>query len=152
MEEMKARNRLNPVQASTSKQVEEEDDDDDEDDIGPRIPDNQDNDDDEDDEEEAIGPSIDFNEKEDVTKNYKPLKSEIKRVKCLNRFKDVNKLLPISHEATMIHGSKTVTSVTIDPNGNRLATGGYDYEVKLWDFSGMDSSMKSYRSFEPFER
>lgn len=67
-------------------------------------------------------------------------------------FKDINELLPISHEATLNHGSKTVTSVTIDANGNRLATGGYDYEVKLWDFAGMDSSMRWFRSFEPFEK
>ncbi len=59
--------------------------------------------------------------------------------------------MPISHEAILNHGTKTVSSITIDSNGGRLATGGYDYEVKLWDFGGMDSSLKSFRTTQPCE-
>ena len=41
--------------------------------------------------------------------------------------------------------------MTIDANGGRLATGGYDYDVKLWYFTGMDSSLKSFRTLQPCE-
>ena len=60
-------------------------------------------------------------------------------------------MLPLSHEATLTHGDKTVSSVSVDSNGSRLATGGYDFDVKLWDFTGMDSSMRYFRSFQPCE-
>ena len=59
--------------------------------------------------------------------------------------------MPISHEATLTHGDKTLSAVTVDSNGSRLATGGYDFDVKLWDFTGMDSSMRYFRSFQPCE-
>jgi hypothetical protein len=26
--------------------------------------------------------------------------------------------------------------MTLDSNGSRMATGGYDFDVKLWDFAG----------------
>lgn len=147
MQELKARNRLNPDAESSSDMPkksnyqEEESDDDDDDDgqIGPIPPplahddDEEEEAEDDDDDDDLIGPSVDFLEP-NVADN------------------EINRLLPISHEATLVHGTKTVTTVTIDPNGNRLATGGYDYEVKLWDFAGMDASMRSFRTFEPFEK
>jgi len=37
----------------------------------------------------------------------------------------------------------------VDPSGARVCTGGYDYECKLWDFGGMNSSFKPFRSWEP---
>eukprot|EP00123_Amoebidium_parasiticum_P010792 comp20325_c0_seq2/m.25574 comp20325_c0_seq2/g.25574 ORF comp20325_c0_seq2/g.25574 comp20325_c0_seq2/m.25574 type:complete len:469 (-) comp20325_c0_seq2:356-1762(-) len=49
----------------------------------------------------------------------------------------------------MKHGHKTVSSVSFDPSGSRLVTGSYDYEVKMWDFNGMDHNMRSFRSLEP---
>ena len=45
-----------------------------------------------------------------------------------------------------------VSAVALDPSGSRLVTGGYDYEVKFWDFAAMDPSLNSFRSFQPFER
>ena len=45
-----------------------------------------------------------------------------------------------------------VSAVALDPSGSRLVTGGYDYEVKFWDFAAMDPSLNSFRSFTPFER
>lgn len=42
--------------------------------------------------------------------------------------------------------------MTCDPNGARLATGGIDFDVKLWDFAGMDSSLRNFRTFQPCER
>lgn len=37
----------------------------------------------------------------------------------------------------------------MDPSGSRIATGGYDYDAKLWDFGGMDSRLKPFKSWEP---
>ncbi len=68
-----------------------------------------------------------------------------------NKKEDINSLLPISHEAVLKHGTKSVSAVTIDNNGARLATGGYDYDVKLWDFGTMDSNLRYFRSFQPCE-
>ncbi|KAI2800892.1 WD repeat-containing protein 70 [Blomia tropicalis] len=36
-----------------------------------------------------------------------------------------------------------------DPNGARLVTGAIDYEVKYWDFQGMDSTLQSFRTIRP---
>ena len=44
-----------------------------------------------------------------------------------------------------------VSALSLDPSGSRLATGSYDNYVKLWDFNGMDMSLKSFRTFEPEE-
>jgi len=32
-----------------------------------------------------------------------------------------------------------------------MATGSHDYNVRLWDFSGMNRNMNSFRIFEPLE-
>lgn len=56
---------------------------------------------------------------------------------------------PISHEVTLNHGTKPVSALGLDPSGARLITGGYDYEVQLWDFGGMDSTLKSFRTIRP---
>jgi len=61
---------------------------------------------------------------------------------------DVYKL-PTTHELVLAHGSKTVSAIAVDPSGARLVSGGLDYEVKYWDFQGMDLSRDSFRSFYP---
>ncbi|XP_067834812.1 WD repeat-containing protein 70 isoform X2 [Heptranchias perlo] len=61
------------------------------------------------------------------------------------------KRIPDSHEITLIHSKKTVSALGLDPSGARLVTGGYDYEVKLWDFAGMDASLQAFRSLQPCE-
>ena len=48
-------------------------------------------------------------------------------------------------------GQRAVTSMAIDPSGARLAAGGLDFEVKFWDFAGMDSGMNSFRTIKPCE-
>ena len=40
----------------------------------------------------------------------------------------------------------------LDPSGARLVTGGYDYDVKFWDFAGMDASLRHFRQIRPCER
>ncbi|KAG0145157.1 hypothetical protein CROQUDRAFT_46155 [Cronartium quercuum f. sp. fusiforme G11] len=59
--------------------------------------------------------------------------------------------LPISHEVLMQDHTKTVSSLSLDPSGARLVSGSYDYTCKLWDFGGMNSSFKPFRSWEPRE-
>uniref|UniRef100_A0A8D9EI41 Gastrulation defective protein 1 homolog n=1 Tax=Cacopsylla melanoneura TaxID=428564 RepID=A0A8D9EI41_9HEMI len=58
-------------------------------------------------------------------------------------------VVPLSKDITFRHGSKAVTGLAIDPAGARLASGAVDYEVKFWDFAGMDSSFHSFRSLYP---
>ncbi|KAI9012505.1 WD40-repeat-containing domain protein [Phycomyces nitens] len=58
-------------------------------------------------------------------------------------------VLPITHEIRLRDHQRTVSALTLDPSGSRLITGGYDYEVKFWDFSGMDKSFRPFRTLEP---
>lgn len=46
---------------------------------------------------------------------------------------------------------QAVTALAVDPPGARVITGGYDYDVKLWDFGGMQADFRPFRSFEPYE-
>ncbi|XP_060546688.1 WD repeat-containing protein 70 isoform X1 [Pantherophis guttatus] len=64
---------------------------------------------------------------------------------------DPVKKIPDSHEITLHHGTKTVSALGLDPSGARLITGGYDYDVKFWDFAGMDASLQAFRSLQPCE-
>eukprot|EP01135_Chromosphaera_perkinsii_P010825 Nk52_evm20s2241 gene=Nk52_evmTU20s2241 len=59
--------------------------------------------------------------------------------------------LPVTDEIALVHGSKTVSCLSLDPSGNRLASGGYDNKIKLWDFQGMDMGLRAFRMFEPTE-
>ena len=59
--------------------------------------------------------------------------------------------VPCSHEAIMKGHSRAVSALTLDPAGARLISGGYDCTVRLWDFNGMDASLKSFREFTPWE-
>ncbi|CAH2296464.1 WD repeat-containing 70 isoform X1 [Pelobates cultripes] len=61
------------------------------------------------------------------------------------------KRIPDSHEITLQHGTKTVSALGLDPSGARLVTGGYDYDVRFWDFAGMDASLQAFRSLQPCE-
>ncbi|GJJ70250.1 hypothetical protein EMPS_02599 [Entomortierella parvispora] len=58
-------------------------------------------------------------------------------------------VLPISHEIVLNEHSKTVSAMALDPAGTRLVTGGYDFNVCFWDFAGMDTRFKPFRSMEP---
>uniref|UniRef100_A0A671L7G7 WD repeat-containing protein 70 n=1 Tax=Sinocyclocheilus anshuiensis TaxID=1608454 RepID=A0A671L7G7_9TELE len=61
------------------------------------------------------------------------------------------KKIPDTHEITLQHGSKSVSALALDPSGARLVTGGYDYDVKFWDFAGMDAALHAFRSLQPCE-
>lgn len=57
--------------------------------------------------------------------------------------------LPTSHELILEHGTKTVSALAVDSSGTRLVSGGLDYDVRYWDFQGMDQSKEAFRSFCP---
>eukprot|EP00953_Heterococcus_sp_UTEX-ZZ885_P004891 3120-Heterococcus_DN1.PRE.1 len=59
--------------------------------------------------------------------------------------------LPVSHEAALKGHSKAVIALSVDPGGGRVASGGSDYKVKLYDFGGMDKHHRSFREFEAEE-
>ncbi|XP_056287990.1 WD repeat-containing protein 70 isoform X2 [Pseudoliparis swirei] len=61
------------------------------------------------------------------------------------------KKIPDTHEITLQHGTKTVSALALDPSGARLVTGGYDYDVRFWDFAGMDQGVQAFRSLQPCE-
>jgi len=44
--------------------------------------------------------------------------------------------------------SKAVSCISIEPAGNRLITGSYDYGIKIYDFGGMDSRHKAFRAMD----
>ncbi|KAG0269026.1 hypothetical protein BGZ95_002222 [Linnemannia exigua] len=58
-------------------------------------------------------------------------------------------VIPISHEITLNEHSKTISAMALDPAGARLVTGGYDFNVCFWDFAGMDTRFRPFRSMEP---
>uniref|UniRef100_A0A3Q3WIY2 WD repeat-containing protein 70 n=1 Tax=Mola mola TaxID=94237 RepID=A0A3Q3WIY2_MOLML len=61
------------------------------------------------------------------------------------------KKIPDTHEITLQHGTKTVSALGLDPSGARLVTGGYDYDMRFWDFAGMDQAFQAFRSLQPCE-
>ncbi|XP_078656710.1 WD repeat-containing protein 70-like isoform X1 [Branchiostoma floridae x Branchiostoma belcheri] len=63
----------------------------------------------------------------------------------------LDKRIPASHEITLEHGNKTVSALALDPSGSRLITGGYDYDLRFWDFAAMDASLQSFRTIQPCE-
>lgn len=47
--------------------------------------------------------------------------------------------------------SPQVSALALDPSGARLVTGGYDFDVRFWDFAGMDQALQAFRSLQPCE-
>ena len=47
--------------------------------------------------------------------------------------------IPHSHEVSLAHGDKAITSLALDPSGSRVISGGADYELKFWDFAGEET-------------
>ncbi|ROW13052.1 hypothetical protein VPNG_05988 [Cytospora leucostoma] len=59
---------------------------------------------------------------------------------------------PVSHELVLKTHDRTVTSVSLDPSGSRLATGSMDGTIKLHDFASMTpSTLHAFRSVDPWE-
>jgi len=65
--------------------------------------------------------------------------------------KKITDCIPCSHEAVLKGHTRAVSALSLDPAGARLISGSYDCSVRLWDFNGMDASLKSFREFTPWE-
>ncbi|CAH0546369.1 unnamed protein product [Brassicogethes aeneus] len=107
--------------------LDEEEDSDDEDFIGPPLPDNLMQGSKQEEKKEENSDSNDSDEEETTDKLF----------------------IPCAQEAAMVHGNKAVTALSVDPSGARLASGSVDYDVSFWDFAGMDSNMRSFRTLQP---
>jgi WD repeat-containing protein 70 len=120
----------NPSAAALKKNIRNDDNDEHEEDqldIGPPVPAYNE----EDDNDKAPGPSSSYRD---------------------TSFKDSNPWkLPISSEVVLEPHSKAVVALALDHSGSRLVTGSHDYTVKLFDFNGMKSDCRPFRSFEPTE-
>ncbi|PSS00933.1 WD40-repeat-containing domain protein [Coniella lustricola] len=59
---------------------------------------------------------------------------------------------PVSHELVLKTHERTVTSISLDPAGSRLATGSLDGTIKLHDFASMTpTTLRAFRSVDPWE-
>lgn len=56
--------------------------------------------------------------------------------------------LPVSHQIVLKGHSKMVTCLATDGAGGRIATGSSDHDLRLWDFGGMTSELKSFRHIQ----
>uniref|UniRef100_A0A8C2H202 WD repeat-containing protein 70 n=1 Tax=Cyprinus carpio TaxID=7962 RepID=A0A8C2H202_CYPCA len=54
-------------------------------------------------------------------------------------------------QKTVVSLFSSVSALALDPSGARLVTGGYDYDVRFWDFAGMDAALHAFRSLQPCE-
>ncbi|GIY99911.1 WD repeat-containing protein 70 [Caerostris extrusa] len=86
--------------------------------------------------DDIIGPPIPKNlnnpVNESKTKDNEESDSEDNSSVLVN---DRYRTIPVKHEVILEHGSKTVSAASLDPSGSRLITGGYDFDVKFWDFA-----------------
>jgi len=57
--------------------------------------------------------------------------------------------IPLSHQLFLRGHTKAVTALGLDKKCSRLISGGSDYNIRMWNFAGMDSSAQSFRHFEP---
>lgn len=57
--------------------------------------------------------------------------------------------LPVTSEVALAGHERAVVALDWDHSGSRMATGSSDYKVNLYDFSGMKSDLRPFRSFEP---
>ncbi|KAG6371641.1 transcription factor [Boletus reticuloceps] len=56
---------------------------------------------------------------------------------------------PVTHEATLKEHTKVISALALDPSGARVLSGSHDYDCKLWDFGGMTSHTRSFKTWEP---
>jgi WD40 repeat protein len=60
-----------------------------------------------------------------------------------------NSDFPITHEATLKEHTKVISALAVDPSGARVLSGSHDYDCKLWDFGGMTTQTRSFKTWEP---
>ncbi|KAJ1565449.1 hypothetical protein HK096_002725, partial [Nowakowskiella sp. JEL0078] len=56
---------------------------------------------------------------------------------------------PITNEVQLLDHGRVVCALSLDPAGSRLITGSRDCFVKMWDFAGMNESLRPFRAIEP---
>lgn len=56
---------------------------------------------------------------------------------------------PITHEAILKEHTKVISALALEPSGARVLSGSHDYDCKLWDFGGMGTSPRSFKTWEP---
>ena len=66
-----------------------------------------------------------------------------------DEFLDTEENLPITSEALLESHDRAVVSLAWDDSGSRLLSGSNDYNVKIFDFGGMKSDCKPFRSLTP---
>lgn len=59
--------------------------------------------------------------------------------------------MPLDKHVNLSDHKRAVSALCLDRSGARVATGSLDYKVKLWDFGGMTSSYRPFKTFEPAE-
>ncbi len=59
--------------------------------------------------------------------------------------------LPITHQVTIKGHNKSVVALDLDALGNRMITGGSDYQVNIYDFQGMNELLREFRTLQPFD-
>lgn len=58
---------------------------------------------------------------------------------------------PLTSQVNLTSHTKPTSAISLDPSGARIATGSYDYDVRLWDFGGMTSLFQPFKTIsEPF--
>lgn len=80
-------------------------------------------------------------DEDDDVEGYALLSSSLMTLHC----RTVASEIPTAHEATLSFGNKPVSALGLDNQGSRLAVGGYDYRVNIYDFATMDSSLQAHR-------
>lgn len=56
--------------------------------------------------------------------------------------------VPVEYQIDLMGHSKAVGALSVEPSGNRVVTGSYDYQCKIYDFGGMDKNHRAFRSYE----
>lgn len=59
--------------------------------------------------------------------------------------------IPKSHELRLSGHDRAVSAVALDDAGARLLSGGHDYRLSMYDFGGMKSDARPFRTLEPEE-
>lgn len=64
---------------------------------------------------------------------------------------DLDARVPATHDVALAqaHEKKIVSALAMDRAGSRFVSGSHDYAVKFWNFGGMTSELRSFRSVTP---
>lgn len=96
--------------------------------------------------------SVDKNKEQPVEKTQDDEDAEVPQPATTDNYDNRDPyFLPITNNLALSHGTKPLTALGVDPAGARVATGGLDFDVKLWDFGGMDSACRPFKIIRPCE-